>query len=366
MRVSRLKTSFLFSFFLLTFLLITIPVRADDDNDDADDYDVKARVARLSLIGGEVNLKRNGNKDWETARVNYPLVEGDTISTGKGSQLEIQIDSKNIVRLTESASLRIVTLRDEGIALSLIEGTLVLRLAKFDHDKEYFEIDAPRSTLAAEKTGLYRIDAPREGRVRLTVRDGGQARIYSDTSGFTLRDDRTAELVATGPNAGDWDFYPASSSPDAVDESVKQRDQYFALRQKSDMKYFDEYVFGAEDLDDYGDWVNTNDYGWVWRPHASALSVYSDWAPYRYGNWTWCPLDVGWSRAVGLGAVSLRALGLLQRLLGVVSAQPVLQKAKLVAPRAGRVCLRYLVWQQRVLVPAGLLPERSAFATLSS
>ena len=58
MRVSRLKTSLLFSFFLLTFLFITIPVRADDDNDDADDYDVKARVARISLIGGEVNLRR--------------------------------------------------------------------------------------------------------------------------------------------------------------------------------------------------------------------------------------------------------------------------------------------------------------------
>src|SRR6185369_13934764 len=126
MRVSRLKTSFLFSFFLLTFLFITVPVRADDDdNDDSDDYDVKARVARISLIGGDVNLKRAGNKDWESARLNYPLVEGDAITTGKGSQIEIQIDSRNFVRLTDSAMLRIVTLRDEGVAISLIEGTLV-------------------------------------------------------------------------------------------------------------------------------------------------------------------------------------------------------------------------------------------------
>ena len=126
----------------------------------------------------------------------------------------------------------VVTLRDEGVALSLVEGSLVLRLAKFDRDNEYFEIDAPKSTLAAEKKGLYRVDAPREGRVRLTVRDGGSARIYSDTSGFTLRDGRTAELIASGENAGDWDFYPASALPDAVDEWVKQREQYFAQRQK--------------------------------------------------------------------------------------------------------------------------------------
>src|ERR1044072_190873 len=109
-----------------------------------------------------------------------------------------------------------------------------------------------------------------------------------------MKDKRTAELIASGPNAGDWDFYPASEAPDAVDQWVKQRDQYFASRKNRDPKYFDEYVFGAEDLDDYGDWVNTNDYGWVWRPNASSLSVYTDWAPYRYGHWTWCP-PYGWT-----------------------------------------------------------------------
>ena len=118
MRVSRLKTSLFFSFLLLTFLSLTIPVRAaDDDDDQADDYDVKARVARISLIGGEVNLRRAGNKDWEPARTNYPLVEGDTVMTGKGSFLEVQVDSRNFVRLTAGAMMRIVTLRDEGVAL---------------------------------------------------------------------------------------------------------------------------------------------------------------------------------------------------------------------------------------------------------
>ncbi|HKG78974.1 MAG TPA: hypothetical protein VKA78_06130, partial [Pyrinomonadaceae bacterium] len=93
MRVSRPKTSLLFSFFLLTLLSIPITARADDD--EPDDYDVKARVARISLISGEVTLKRNGNQDWEPVRLNYPLVEGDTVTTGKGSLLEIQVDARN-------------------------------------------------------------------------------------------------------------------------------------------------------------------------------------------------------------------------------------------------------------------------------
>ena len=146
MQVSRRKTSLILCAALLTLFSISITARADDDDDADDDYDVKARVVRISLIGGEVNLKRNGNQDWEPARLNYPLVEGDIVATDKESRLEIQIDARNFVRLAANSTLRIVTLRDEGIALSVVEGTATIRLAKFDRKKEYFEIDAPRTS----------------------------------------------------------------------------------------------------------------------------------------------------------------------------------------------------------------------------
>ncbi|HEU4872356.1 MAG TPA: DUF6600 domain-containing protein, partial [Pyrinomonadaceae bacterium] len=294
MRVSRHKHTLLFYFLLLTLLAIPLTARADDDDDKDDDYDVKARVVRISLLGGEVNLKRNDNKDWEPARLNYPLVEGDTIATSKDSNLEIQMDARNFVRLAANSVLRIITLRDEGIAISVVEGTATVRLAKFDRSTNgYFEIDAPKTTMAAEKTGLYRIDVPRDGRVRLQVRDGGAARIYSDTSGFTLRDGRSAELVVTGDNAGDWEFVAAAPS-DAIDAWVSTREQDLAKRLKYDVKYFDESTWGAEELEAYGDWTQTDEYGWIWRPHASVISSYVDWAPYRYGSWTWLP-PYGWT-----------------------------------------------------------------------
>ena len=63
MKVSRRNISLLLSLLLILFS-ITVTARADDD-DEPDDYDVKARVVRISLIDGEVNLKRNGNQDWE-------------------------------------------------------------------------------------------------------------------------------------------------------------------------------------------------------------------------------------------------------------------------------------------------------------
>src|SRR4030095_4279504 len=288
MRPRRVVSWFLFTLFL-TSICTAASVRADDD--EPEDYDVKARVVRISLIGGEVNLKRAGNTDWERARVNFALIEGDTIATDNESLLEIQIDARNFVRLGSRSFLRITTLRDEGVALGIIEGTAVIRLSRFDRQKEYFELDAPRSTLAIEKNGLYRVDVAREGRVRFTVRDGGSARIYSDTSAFALRDGRSAELIVDGDNAGDWEFATALTQ-DGLDKWVDDRERYLAQRLRYDVQYYDEHVWGAEDLDAYGDWFYANDYGWIWRPRGT--DVYNDWAPYRYGRWTWCP-PYGWT-----------------------------------------------------------------------
>src|SRR5690242_13367185 len=224
MKVSRLNIRLLV--LLLTLLSINLTARAaDDDTDEPDDYDVKDRVVRISLITGEVNLKRKGNQDWERARLNYPLIEGDTVATDKDSRMEIQFDARNFVRVAPGSVLRIVTLRDEGIALSVLEGTAIVRLVRLDRSREYFEVDAPKTTMAAEKPGLYRIDVPQDGLVRVTVRDGGSARIYSDTAGFTLRDGRSAELVIYGDAAGDWEFF-AAAGPDPLDAWVTDRERY--------------------------------------------------------------------------------------------------------------------------------------------
>ena len=290
MRSARLLFTAVLSL-LVTIFAANISVRAADD--DADEYDVKARVIRISLIKGEVSLKRHGNSDWERARLNFPVVEGDTLATDRESRLELQIDSRNFVRVEANSVLRIVTLRDEGVALSLVEGTESVRLAKFDREHEYFEVDAPKTTLAPEKPGLYRLDVTREGKVRLTVRDGGSARIYSETSGFALRDGRTAELLYEGSDAGDWELL-AAGDRDSWDSWVAERERFLAQRLRYDTQYYDNYVWGAEDLDAYGDWSYANDYGWIWRPHVTVISEYNDWAPYRYGHWAWCP-PYGWT-----------------------------------------------------------------------
>ncbi|HZT58874.1 MAG TPA: DUF6600 domain-containing protein [Pyrinomonadaceae bacterium] len=294
---TRLSYPIAFLYLLSALFLLTVTARADDDTTNNDDeYDEQARVLRVSLVKGEVTLSRDGGDEWETAQLNAPLVEGDTLATGRDSRLEIQADSRNFIRVGENSVLKVVTLRDEGIALSLSEGTATVVLSRFDRSKEYFEVDAPKTTVAAEQAGQYRIDVDSSGGVRVTVREDGRARVYSETSGFELRSDRTARFTLNDEGDGDWDLSAAAAQLDEWDNWNEERGRYLASRLQDEGRdrYYDSDIYGAEDLDSYGDWSYTNDYGYVWRPSATYVSSYDDWAPYRYGHWDWCQ-PYGWT-----------------------------------------------------------------------
>ena len=280
--------------FLFTVTLSPAAALAADDTYEQE-YEERARVLRVTLVKGEASLLRAGNDEWESVRLNLPLVEGDRLATGRDSRLEIQVDARNFVRLGPDSTLRVATLRDEGIAFSITEGTATFRLARFDRDREYFEVDAPKSTLAAEKAGLYRVDVGADGEVGFTVRDEARARIYSESSGFVLRNNRAARLTRYGADDADWELSSAPSF-DEWDSWNDDRERYLASRLRFDgrERYYDPEVWGAEELDQYGDWVHTREYGYVWRPRVTVINNYNNWAPYRYGHWRWCP-PYGWT-----------------------------------------------------------------------
>lgn len=283
----------------LALLLCAAAAYADDDVQDDVDPGVDARVSRISFIRGDVQIKRLGGQDWEKAVLNLPIVEGDEIVTDANGRLEIQLSIYTHVRLAESSYLKVVGLKDRAVALSLSEGTLNARLTKFDKDAGYFEIDAPETTIAIQKTGMYRVDAGRPGSssdVRITVADSGQAHVYSDNSGFTLKNGRSATLKIEGPLAGEWETVDADRYADEFDSWALERDATIAKRLKDAYydKYYDQDIYGAEDLDDNGQWIYTRKYGYVWRPYRSVTSIYSNWSPYRYGHWRWVP-PFGWT-----------------------------------------------------------------------
>lgn len=267
---------------------------------DVDDYipEVTDRVARISFISGDVQVRRAGEQDWERATLNLPLVEGDEVATDPRGRLEVQFNSYTYLRLAESSYLKIEALRDEGIAVSLPQGSLSLRVNDFDQARGYFEIDAPKTTIAVQKSGMYRVDAGQAAgsSIRVSATEGGEARVYTENSGFSLKNGRTASIEIDGQYAGEWEMADASRFADDFDSFALARDAEVAKRlsQAYYGSYYDRDIYGAEDLSDYGEWIHTRKYGYVWKPYSSATSSYSNWSPYRYGQWRWIP-PYGWT-----------------------------------------------------------------------
>ncbi len=265
--------------------------------DDDEVPEVTARVARISFVKGDAKIKRAGNADWENVTLNLPIVEGDEIVTEVNGRIEIQFDKYQHLRLSESSLLKVVTLKDAGIALSLSTGTLNARITSFDKGRTYFEIDAPKTTVAVQRSGAYRVDAGSEGDndIRVSTTEGGEARVYSDNAGFTLKNGRSARVYIAGANVGEWETSDASRLSDDFGEWVLERDSIIASRLRDAYydRYYDNDIYGADDLNDYGEWVDTRNYGHVWRPYRTSLSRYVDWSPYRYGHWRWMQ-PYGW------------------------------------------------------------------------
>lgn len=266
--------------------------------DDEETPEVTARVARISSLAGDAKIRRNGAEEWETATLNLPIVEGDEIITETYSRLEIQFDKNTHLRLDENSLLRLATLKDQGIAVSLSTGRASLFAIEFDKERSFFEIDGPKVTIAVQKAGRYLFEASKQGdsEVQLTVDNGGEARVYSENAGFTLRNKRTAKVFIDGPNAGEWETSASFSSNDNFSLWIFDREESVtrALKDAYYGKYYDQDIYGADELNDNGDWVNTDDYGYVWQPSRLATAQYSNWSPYRYGHWRWMP-PFGWT-----------------------------------------------------------------------
>lgn len=259
--------------------------------------DITTRVVRVSYLDGTASIKRIDGESWEKLTANLPIVEGDTIVLDKGSRAEIQLDKGNHIRLDSATEMKFVKLSDQGIALSITQGSIRISINEFP-DNTFFEVDAPSTTAAFQKAGLYRVDAgeDRGGNTIVAANNGGEARVYTADSGFTLRSGRYAEIYVGAVGGGDWEVGNYDKLSDDLDRWSADRDQLINKRLNTAYydKYYDDDIYGADELNDYGEWSYTKQYGYVWRPFSSSIGAYSDWSPYRYGTWRWVP-PYGWT-----------------------------------------------------------------------
>jgi hypothetical protein len=249
-----------------------LPAQAQEPDDQ------KRAVARISLMNGEVSVRRGDSGEWVAGVINAPLLTDDRISTGPNSRAEIQLDAANVVRIGGNAEIRLADLEYGRYQMELAKGTATYRV--FRANNANVEVDTPSVSVRPSKVGVYRIAVSESGETEVMARAG-------DVEVFTPRGSQWISsgqmMVARGTQA-DPEFQIVGARPfDDWDRWNQERDQPFL--QSSSYQYVDpgnSGIYGTEDLDSYGSWTNVPDYGYVWHPQVAV-----DWAPYRSGRWVW-------------------------------------------------------------------------------
>jgi hypothetical protein len=254
---------------VLSLASLVTPVRAQDGDD------AQRGVARISLINGDVSVRRGDSGEWVAAVINAPVLADDHVATGPNSRTEVEFDANNVMRMGANAQVHMAQLQYNRYQMEVGHGVVTFRMLR--NTDVNVEIDTPSVSVRPSRQGSYRVSVNDAGETEVTARVG-DVEVFTPRGSQWVRSGQT--MLARGA-AADPEFQIVSAgAPDEWDRWCDSRDH--TILQSNSSRYVPQGVYGAEDLDNYGSWVNTPDYGNVWQPMVAA-----DWAPYQSGRWVW-------------------------------------------------------------------------------
>ncbi len=270
-----LKTSLITLMFSAAMLAQNAPPPPQGSDDQVNPEDRDHGVARISLMNGDVSVRRGDSGDIIAANINAPLLSGDAIQTGPASRAEVQFDFANRVRLGALSEVHLGDLRAGAIQVQVAHGTVTFTV--IGDTQAQVEVSTPTASLRPLHRGAYRVSVLDDGSTQFTVR-AGQADIYTQQGSQQLSAGQTM-LLRGNPNDPEYQIVSALAR-DEWDQFNETRDR--ELARSTAYQHVSRDVPGAEDLDQYGRWNNDPTYGDVWVPNVAA-----DWAPYQSGRWVW-------------------------------------------------------------------------------
>ncbi len=239
--------------------------------------DPPGRVARLSYVGGDVSMQPAGLDEWSEARINRPLVTGDSLYSDRASRLEMEIGAATI-RLDERTAFRLLNLDDDSAQVELTSGTLNLTVRHVFEGQTY-EIDTPTLALVIQTPGQYRVDiSPKGDSTMVSVVDGNGDVYGRDNASFRVRQGESYRFYDS--LLKDYEVLDLPRQDDFDRWCYERADRY---ERSPSRRYVSEEIIGYADLDDYGSWSTAASYGSIWYPSR----VDAGWTPYRDGHWSW-------------------------------------------------------------------------------
>jgi hypothetical protein len=239
----------------------------------AQDADPPSRVGRISVLEGTVSLHANPNDPWSGAVINYPIAQSGSLWTEPGGKAEIELGGAR-VRLDGGTELDITELDDENVALSVPQGRIDISV----HDRtpdEHYVVQTPRGNVELNEDGRYRVVAGTQDEPTRIAAFHGLATVAEPQTQVTVNRNEEA-VIGPGEPAG---VQVGALAPDQFDRWSEDRDRQLYATDRP--HYVSAGIPGAADLEQYGTWRDSPEYGHVWMP----TTVDAGWAPYREGHW---------------------------------------------------------------------------------
>src|SRR5579872_1671355 len=252
-------------------------------SDGGQTADPSGRAARLGYMSGSVSVQPQGTGDWVQGSLNRPLTNADNVWADKDSRAELNLGT-GVMRISSETSLTLTNVTNDAAQVELHQGTLNVHIRKL-YGGEVYEIDTPNQAFTITKSGEYRFDVDPNGDTTLVTVWKGEGEATGQGQAVRVHEGQQARF--TNGNSLEHQISEAPR-PDGFDEWCKVRDK--REDESVSARYVAPGVVGASDLDEYGSWRDTPQYGNVWVPN----DVGPGWAPYSAGHWIWQP-PWGWT-----------------------------------------------------------------------
>jgi hypothetical protein len=236
------------------------------------------RVARVGELEGSVEVQLHAADAWRPAVRNMPLVEAARVRSAPAARVELELDDGSTLRLFGDALCEL----SDYTRLSTSQRVTLLSL---DHGLAYFTGEPDRRDALILAVPGAQATVRVGTRARLEANNDisqiavleGKVRFSSPVAELDLSEGQTARLEnATPPR---FSLYREIKPLDS-DLWNQQRDQ--VLASSGSAGRLPGLLYGLVDLDASGAWMQTDDFGAVWKP-----KVASAWTPYRDGQWMW-------------------------------------------------------------------------------
>ncbi len=233
-----------------------------------------------------------------------PRATGSGRRTAASSSL---LGRKNYLRLDQNTKVDLLALPKKDsdlIKIRVWSGNVYLDISTLNKEKGIEVLTADATFYVLDK-GIVRVDVRESKETEIFVLSG-VVEASGEEGSLLVKKDQS--VIAAGGRFPDKPGPLLAAAGDEFDGFHQSRNSVVFKEYAN--RYLPEDLADFEgELDEYGDWINTPDYGYVWAPRGMG----EDWRPYYNGRWSWLPM-AGWTwipyESVGMGSLPLRPLAL--------------------------------------------------------